>query len=885
MNETPPQTPLISLVVPMYGVERYLSDFLDSLSQQQTDSLEVIFVDDGSPDASGSLVSNWLEAGGRVYARLIRQENAGLSGARNAGLAAASGVWISFPDPDDILGPDYLTLVAATLARVSGDVDIVATPLITFVEQTGEQKDSHPLRGLFKGGPRVIRLSESPNTLKIHANSSFLRRAVLERHGLQFDEQIRPNFEDTALIMRYLALASDPTLATVPSAKYLYRTRADASSLVASSWTNPAKYTVVPERGWLDTLAFIEDQLGYVPRWAQNIVLYDASWYFKNDAKIHSPSKSLDAQTKTEFLSIFERVLAYVDTISIYAYRVSPLSYEIRNVMAALKGELPDLRQVFVQRIDDALGLVQLRYDYFGQRPEEVIRVADRTIASQWSKDRAVTYYDRTAYHERLVWVEYGESLTIALNGHPQVIHPGPGHTPNWTLPLNDAAQFGIRRPLNSTLQLPSAVGTGRIERVIRRARSEYERRRAQIRRILQGRSPRFLRPLDRLTAERARKNPRYQNAWVFMDRDTQAQDNAEHLYRWVMTHHPEVNAWFALSTSSPDWKRLREEGFRLVAHGSSEHTRLLLAADHLLSSHVDHYVVAPLNTKRFGVPRWSYTFLQHGVTVGDISRWLNGKPIRRIISASRSEHDAFIADGTPYVFTEHEAALTGFPRHDALLHIAQSTDSGSDSILIVPTWREHLLGPQSGKGNFRALADSFLDSAYFNSWHEFLRSDDLAGLAKRTGKRIVFLPHPNLEPHLDAWSLPPHVQKQTYAGSNIQEVIASASVLITDYSSIAFDAAYLGTPIVYFQFDRSDFYASHPHRPGYFSADRDGFGPVVENVQGALTATTAALEAPHEWIEYRDRAEAFFAYRDGGACERVFKSVLTTRQAGAVPS
>lgn len=863
----------------MYGVEQYLPDFLRSLEHQRTEELEVIFVDDGSPDESATIASRWIESGSHTFARVVRQENTGLSGARNTGLSHASGSWVSFPDPDDIMGPEYVSRVSDVLRHASTDVDLVAAPLITFVEETGEQKDTHPLRNLFAGGPRIVRLNEFPNTPKIHANSSFIRRDAIERHGLRFDSRIRPNFEDAALLMRYLALSPEPTLATVPDAKYLYRTRADASSLVASSWTNPAKYTEVPLFGWLGTLEFIARELGRVPLWAQNIVLYDLSWYFKNDAKIHSPSKSLSAKVKARFLALVEQVLAHVDVEAIYGYQITPLTYEIRNVLTALKGTWRDRGQVFIQRTDKDLRLVQLRYDFPGERPAETIRVGERLINSLWSKDRAVVYYDRAMYHERLIWVAYEEALAIDLNGAAQLIHPGPASTPSWTLQSRLAVDLNLKPARAKRPRGVSAPPTGRLVQLIDRVKATTSLRRRQLRRIVEGRSPRFLRPLDRITAAFARRDARYRQAWLFIDRDSQAQDNAEHLYRWVVQHHPEVNAWFVLTKNSPDWPRLKDDGFRLLAHGSLAHTRALLAAEHLISSHVDHYIVAPLNAKRFGAPGWDYTFLQHGVTVGDISRWLNGKPIRRIISAAGPEHNAFIADGTPYVFTEHEASLTGFPRHDALLRIAESPDSVADSILVVPTWREHLLGPQSGRGNFRTLAAGFTESDYFKAWHELLRSDELKRIAERTGKRIVFLPHPNLEPHLAAWALPPHVEKRTYAASNIQEVIANASVLITDYSSIAFDGAYLGTPIVYFQFDRSDFYANHPHRPGYFSAERDGFGPVADTVTHALTATSSALEKPDEWVVYRERARDFFPYRDGRSCERVFESIVAIRQ------
>lgn len=153
-----------------------------------------------------------------------------------------------------------------------------------------------------------------------------------------------------------------------------------------------------------------------------------------------------------------------------------------------------------------------------------------------------------------------------------------------------------------------------------------------------------------------------FDEAWTFIDRDTEAHDNAEHLYRYVRMFHPEVNAWFVVRRESPDWERLAADGFRLVAFGSRDHVRLLLNTQHLISSQADHYIVRPLDPRRFGSKSWRFTFLQHGVTKDDLSRWLNGKPISRFVTASIDEYESIAGDHTPYLFTTKETRLTGFP-------------------------------------------------------------------------------------------------------------------------------------------------------------------------------------------------------------------------------
>lgn len=96
--------PLISVVVPVYGVEKYLPKCVDSILNQSYQNLEILLVDDGSPDNCGKLCDSYAEKDSRI--RVIHQKNGGLSAARNAGVAAAKGEYISLIDSDDHISPN-----------------------------------------------------------------------------------------------------------------------------------------------------------------------------------------------------------------------------------------------------------------------------------------------------------------------------------------------------------------------------------------------------------------------------------------------------------------------------------------------------------------------------------------------------------------------------------------------------------------------------------------------------------------------------------------------------------------------------------------------------------------------------------------------------------
>ncbi|HFI0107720.1 TPA: glycosyltransferase family 2 protein [Streptococcus suis] len=115
-------SPLISIIIPIYNVENYLSRCLDSVVNQTYPNLEIILVNDGTPDGSVAIAEAYQEKDKRI--KLIHQENAGLSEARNTGLSAATGDYIAFLDSDDWLELDAYEYLLQLLLDHNADISI-----------------------------------------------------------------------------------------------------------------------------------------------------------------------------------------------------------------------------------------------------------------------------------------------------------------------------------------------------------------------------------------------------------------------------------------------------------------------------------------------------------------------------------------------------------------------------------------------------------------------------------------------------------------------------------------------------------------------------------------------------------------------------------------
>lgn len=114
--------PELSIIVPVYRVERYLEDCIGSILRQSYRNFELILVDDGSPDRSIDIMKNFEKSDRRV--RIVRKANGGLSSARNAGLEAARGRYIGFVDGDDRVDPDFFEKMVNGIREAGSDLAI-----------------------------------------------------------------------------------------------------------------------------------------------------------------------------------------------------------------------------------------------------------------------------------------------------------------------------------------------------------------------------------------------------------------------------------------------------------------------------------------------------------------------------------------------------------------------------------------------------------------------------------------------------------------------------------------------------------------------------------------------------------------------------------------
>ncbi|EAK9890064.1 capsular biosynthesis protein, partial [Campylobacter lari] len=356
-------------------------------------------------------------------------------------------------------------------------------------------------------------------------------------------------------------------------------------------------------------------------------------------------------------------------------------------------------------------------------------------------------------------------------------------------------------------------------------------------------------------------------NIWLLMDRDIEADDNAEHLYRYIMQNHPEQEIVFALRKESPDWERLEKEGFNLVECYSETFYNIASKVKYFISSHTP----ASFNVKLHSGQK--FLFLGHGVDAVDISSWFNKLHINLRFVSSNKEYYSIVNNYNNYILTNKEVTITGQPRCDSLL---MSNNYKNKKILIMPTWRLYLVQDRNLTFD-RNLKDNFFESEYYMQWFSFLNNPYLKELVNRYGYQINFVPHFNMRDILNKCNFPSFINV-SYRKNNesFQKIFQCNDLMITDYSSAAFEMAYLKKPVIYYHFDKEYFFSNHSYRKGWFEYEKDGFGPVVYSEEKLLLELENFFKNDcllHE--KYLYNITNLFKFIDCNNCKRVFDNIV----------
>ena len=355
---------------------------------------------------------------------------------------------------------------------------------------------------------------------------------------------------------------------------------------------------------------------------------------------------------------------------------------------------------------------------------------------------------------------------------------------------------------------------------------------------------------------------------WIISEMEHTARDNGYWFFKYMRENYPERNIYYPIRFESPDYQKVAKLG-NVIRHGSFKHHIYTWCAEADISARTGRGLPAPFMSRLFqvrGFYPFKSVFLQHGVTM-NAATFLERKRNRIDLFLASTEAEAKGIEND-LGYRPEQIKVVGMTRYDQL----NEYKVVKNQILLMPTWRWWLY-PDLGR-----ITDedrlAVKNSTYVKTYREFLSNEKLNSFLKENGLKLLFFPHNQMQPFIEEFKGNDNIIIASTEEYDVQTALKESSYLITDYSSISFDFAYMKKPMCYFQFDYAEFREKH-YPEGYFSYKHHGFGPIMETVDDLVNELILAYNDGFEMSEeYKKRVDTTFKYRDNNNSKRTLEAI-----------
>lgn len=370
-------------------------------------------------------------------------------------------------------------------------------------------------------------------------------------------------------------------------------------------------------------------------------------------------------------------------------------------------------------------------------------------------------------------------------------------------------------------------------------------------------------------------RRPKKKKIWITYDQLFKGGDNGEYFFRYVSEHHAkDVEMYYLLNeelaSKDPSYAETGRLLFANTKDREKQRKRILTAlqADIIFSTRatVDAFfdLRKPAARAALGdLYNAQVVCLQHGLTVQKIAQYQNRTydNLKHYFCASPFERDYLLHP--VYGFEEHMLSVTGSPRYDGL------TGEPGKQIVLMPTWRRNVTDGPNEKGKRYGYNENFRSSEYFKIYNGLISDAKLRRCAEECGYRILLILHPNIGPQAGDFEGGGPVQVMDGAAVDYEKVMVESALMVTDYSGVRFDFAYMRRPLAFFRPQE----LAAQYEEGV-AAELMEFGPEFTTAGALVDYLCEKMRngcSPEE--EYLQVIDRFFPYRDQKNCRRVYEA------------
>jgi CDP-glycerol glycerophosphotransferase (TagB/SpsB family) len=800
----------------------------------------------------------------------------------------------------DVIPADYFTVIEQELADREEQPSVFMTV----------KYDANGKRDAFAGksnqkADSLVDLERQFTCLPYFFGGSFIKTEYMKTHPV--DEHLPYDYEKAYLLPlvmenRYFVL--------ITQTSYTFSTVKEGDATFYPGVYQEGWYRQSIQQFWIPFLQSTQEERGYIPEFVQYFAIYCLGARFR--ANLNNTNKHLIPEHEAyDYMRSFHVPFAYLDdSVLLNARRLAAL------------GEDLTLRQLYlrIKHQQDHLQFEHYVYQsksYLGYGNVLVAPVADQTVniklmeyqngvleidasvsalldfeegelfirkngeeiyQPQWdeiyslTKCFGVSYTKRKAFHA---------SIPVGTNPRDAISFMYRKNRREWKLVITYASHFSrlTKRFRNSYWNIDNKLMARHVKGdivIYQIRRRSVVKREAQLLLEMLWSKKKIVRKFAccRMLFFLYKYFYRKQSVWLYIDKIYKAGDSSEYLYKYAVAQKaPNIRHYYLVDKKCSDYERLKKEGYKPLVRGTLKHRMLFLLADTVVISNstVFAYNDYTLDTSAYirDLVKFRVACVQHGMSVQNIAVAQNRLRDNTSLYFCASPYEIKNLSRPVYGYVGRDVLkLTGVPRYDGLVNRDQK------QILISPTWRMQAAVPVTkNEGVARDYNPLFKETSYFTVYNRLINHPRLIEAAKHYGYRIVYVLHPIVSPQVGDFDQNPYVDVVPAIGDmSYEKVFCESSLMVTDFSGVQFDFAYMRKPVIYYHTPELP-----PHYDeGGFIYETMGFGEICETEEALVNLLLTYMQNGCQMQEqYKKRADDFFAFRDHNNCQRIYEEMI----------
>lgn len=888
---------LFSVIIPIYNTEEYLEEAIESVINQTLSfekNIQLILVNNATTDNCGIICEKYRDQYPKNVIYIVLDKNVGPSGARNRGVKFATGKYVHFLDSDDKWSPDAFAIAYAYFETCYKDVDVVSCRTWTF----DSWKKWYVYDYKYKK-TRIVDVLEDYHVPQLAASSLFIKLEVATQHS--FDEQLF-HAED----MKYIntIILEKCKYALLREAVYCYRKRqGGGESLAAISDSRESWYFETIHLCYNYLIELSLKKFGEVIPYIQYIVMHELQWRFEKPLAAFITGKKRD-----EYLQSIKSLLQHIDDNIICEQqmwrerKVIALSMkhgkDIRNELCLDKNafRLEGVAVFHVDRHILHLTGIDIEGDEIVIRGRVNLPLAPSTFTIYAKDDKGKIYelslksiddnfirysfdipiFEVLSFTLKLplseslnfsFFLQYRRETRILHLSYEFIVKIANDITHSYFVKNG----YIVTKKGNTSISLEKYTLLKKIQYEYKLLSEMYKKNNISKKCIVW----RLIIQFSRMLSFNSSKQ-----TWLVLDQFSKAGDNGEYFFKYLMEKKPKnVVARFVLSENSVDYGRMKSIG-PMLKYNSPRYRLQFALASKIISSQSFYNAsntfcqYTPYLQDLF---HFKFVYLQHGVIKDNHASTQSRAKLHldMFVTTAKDEYNSIVHNiGGYYDYDETIVKLTGMPRYDSIKLFA--ANERPKRILLAPTWRKKIAGRWNESIQTCEYSKTYKNSIFYAFYNRLINDERLLNTMKQYGYTGALRLHERMRFQAQDFVSNAYFSVEE-TREPYDEEIAQTGLLVTDYSSIAFDYVYAGIPVIYAQFDKDEFYQEHGYTRGYFDYETGGFGPLCYNYENLVDSLIELIENGCTLqLKYKKRRNDFFEFFDSDNSLRVFNAVMS---------